>query len=112
MRARLFLLPALALFVNSPAAAASDTAEKTVVVRLGRPVAVTAVNQSNAGDSTSTTWLIVRDNNRLFAVDVQPALRAQTSDVLRTPGIHHLVAKCGNHIASVESCTITATPMR
>jgi hypothetical protein len=112
MQSRLFLLPALALLASTPAAAAGDTAETTVVVRLGHPVAVVAVNQSDAGNSTSTTWVIVRDNGRLFAVDVQPSLRAETSGILRTPGIHRIAAKCGNHIASVKSCTVTATPIR
>ncbi|MDB5693638.1 MAG: hypothetical protein JWO81_2701 [Alphaproteobacteria bacterium] len=107
-----FLLSAAAVAaVASPALAADDTAQTTAFVRLGHPVRVVAINQSERGDSTSTTWVIVRDNGRLLAVDVQPNLRAETAEIVTAPGRHLLTAKCGNHIATVKSCTVTAAPV-
>jgi hypothetical protein len=106
-----FLLSAAALVAAAaPALAAGDTAQTSIIVRPGHPVRVVAVNQSEAGNSTSTTWVIVRDNGRLLAVDVQPSLRAEAAESVTMPGRHLITAKCGNHIATVKSCAVTAAP--
>ena len=87
-----------------------DTSETTFVVRPGHPVRLAAVNQSSEGNSNSTTWVIVTLDGALAAVDVQPSLRAQTSTIVSRPGRHHAVATCDNHIATIVSCTVTASP--
>lgn len=108
MQSRFLLIPALALL----AATAAGAAETTFNVRPGHPMRLVAVNQSGQGNSTSTTWVIVTLDGTLAAVDVQPSLRAETSTIVRRPGRHRAVATCGNHIATVVSCTVTASPAR
>lgn len=110
MRSRFLPIPILVLLAATTANAVPDSNETTFNVRPGHPMRLIAVNQSGAGDSTSTTWVIVDLDGALAAVDAQPALRAEASTIVRRPGRHHAVAHCGNHIATVVSCTMSASP--
>lgn len=98
------------LFAASPALAVPDTATLDVTALPGHPVRVTGTQVAGDGNSTSTTWVILSDNGQLEAVDVEPALRASASFVIARPGRHRIQLKCGNHIATVVSCTLTRGP--
>ena len=110
MRRSLLAIPAFLLFAATAAVAVPDTSETTFVVRPGHPVRLAAVNQSSEGNSNSTTWVIVTLDGALAAVDVEPSMRAQTSTIVSRPGLHRATAHCGNHIATVASCSVDATP--
>ena len=110
MRSLFLLAPALALLAASAAQAVPDTSQTSFFVRPGHPVRLVAVNQSTDGNSSSTTWVIVTLDGTLAAVDVQPTMRAETSTMVYRPGRHDAFIRCGNHIATVAACSVSAVP--
>ncbi|MFL6858220.1 MAG: hypothetical protein ACJ8EB_09985 [Allosphingosinicella sp.] len=106
MRVHFFMAAGTLLLAASAALAADDTAHLTVPVKPGSQVRITGTQIADRGDSTSTTWVVLWDNGKLAAVDVEPSLRASASFVITRPGVHRIDLKCDNHIARVASCTL------